>query len=224
MSYGMFFLLKPFYVRHALINDDFFSYLYKNCEKDDQTYISWSCVDNSKLCSHVQSKWNELKLVANPSPENETISFTEFQKVTIIDKKSEVVLSKNGQSSKRLTPVKQQVNASYLIRFIENLLPTLIHHRNMLKHYRSTVYQFKSMGSSLYADIDFSENLTLGMKFEPQSMHWVRSQITVHSAILFLDSEKQYRAYTSDDRVHDQAFVKLAIKKIFFLWCRNPPK
>lgn len=252
ISYGQFFSLKPFYVRHASTKDlvmccckihlharwsinamitllskqqidfpvhnynSFFTYLYEKCDKDNDAYISWTCVNPNILCPDIESKWDELKAIASSSHDNETTSFTEFQKVTVVDKKTgESILNKKGQPSKRLTPINQQVNASYLINFIENLLPSLIYHRNMLQHYRSTIKQFKDMSPSLYTDIDFSENLTLGMKFEPQSMHWVRSQITIHAAILFLENEKQYHAYSSDDRVHDQAFVKLAIQQIF---------
>ena len=47
------------------------------------------------------------------------------------------------------------------------------------------------------------------MKYEPQSLHWHKHQITIHSGIVKCNGEKSYHPYVSDSRVHDQAFVKL---------------
>ena len=39
-------------------------------------------------------------------------------------------------------------------------------------------------------DIDFSENLTVLVKEEPQSLHWSNDKITVHSGILKCRGDK----------------------------------
>ena len=63
-------------------------------------------------------------------------------------------------------------------------------------------------------DIYFSENLTVPVKFEPQSLHWCHQQVTVHSGILRCNGEKNYIAHFSDDRKHDQLFVDYVVKNI----------
>ena len=49
------------------------------------------------------------------------------------------------------------------------------------------------------------------MKFEPQSLHWSHEEITVHSGILKVSGEKSYHPYLSDDRSHNQKFVKVVM-------------
>ena len=63
-------------------------------------------------------------------------------------------------------------------------------------------------------DIDISENLSIPIKYELQSLHWRHSQVIVHSGIMKNAEEKYYHAYFSDDRKHDQAFVKLAMEEM----------
>lgn len=56
--------------------------------------------------------------------------------------------------------------------------------------------------------------MTLGIKFEPQSLHWAKNQISVHLGILKCNGNKSYHPYVSDCRVHDQSFVKLVVYKM----------
>ena len=165
-----------------------------------------------------------LKADAATSVADKTISVDEFQKVLVYDKRGKVVLNKKGKPSERLAPIRQQVNANCLIQFISELLPVIIHHRNMLKRYRSLIKPFLAMIDTVNMDIDFSENLTLGMKFEPSSMHWVKQQISVHSGILKLDEVKEYHPYISVSRTHDQAFVKVAVDEMFNSSTSNIPE
>ena len=95
--------------------------------------------------------------------------------------------------------------------FTDALLPEITYHQNMLKLYRSSIKTFYQLFPAVHLDIDFSENLTIEVKFEPLSLHWVKQQITVHSGIVNVNGEKWYHPYVSDSRVHDQAFVKLAL-------------
>ena len=60
---------------------------------------------------------------------------------------------------------------------------------------------------SVFIDVDFSENFDIPVKYEPQSMHWYHESVTVHSGIMFVDGEKYYLPYLSDDKSHDQHFV-----------------
>ena len=36
------------------------------------------------------------------------------------------------------------------------------------------------------------ENLSIPVKYEPQSLHWAHNQITIHSGILKVDGVKSY--------------------------------
>ena len=95
------------------------------------------------------------------------------------------------------------------------MLIKLVHHRNMLKHYRSTIKQFMQLfDNSVHLDIDFSQNLSLPLKQEPQSLHWTKQQVTVHSGILKCSGEKTYHPYSSDTLIHEQTFLRLVIEEM----------
>ena len=55
--------------------------------------------------------------------------------------------------------------------------------------------------------MDFSENLSVSVKYEPQSLHWALDQVIVHSGILKGHGHKSYHPYFSDSKIHDQVFV-----------------
>ena len=44
-------------------------------------------------------------------------------------------MGNKGKPLKRLMVVKSHVNANYLVKFLDNFLPEIIFHRNMLKLY-----------------------------------------------------------------------------------------
>ena len=74
-------------------------------------------------------------------------------------------LTRKANRKKRLVPVKDLVSTSYLVTFVDNLLPEIIHHRNMLKLYRNTIPTLREIFfDGIYIDVDFSENLTLDIK------------------------------------------------------------
>ena len=49
-------------------------------------------------------------------------------------------------------------------------------------------------------DFDFSENLTIPVKEEPQSLSWHHEQKSVHSGILKTNGEKRYFDLQSEER------------------------
>ena len=132
-----------------------------------------------------------------------TVSLQHFQKTEVKNKYGDVI--------KRLQQVTTQASIEFLLAFGENMIPNVIHHRNHLKH-----YQFQSHFKGVFIDIDFSQNLDVPVKFEPQSLHWTHEQVTVHSGILKTsDSDiKEYHPYISDDKKHDQQFVEVVIDKM----------
>ena len=62
--------------------------------------------------------------------------------------------------------------------------------------------------------MDFSENLSVPIKYEPQTMHWYSQQITIHSGILFDNGNKSYHPYISVDKKHDQKFVRIVMDEM----------
>ena len=66
----------------------------------------------------------------------------------------------------------------------------------------------------LNIDDDFSKNLKVPVKNEPQSLHWHHEHITVHSGILKTHGEKTYFAHISDDKTHDNVFIRIAVDGI----------
>ena len=83
--------------------------------------------------------WEQLKGIALRSDNMGTVPFTEFQKQLVYNQQGQIVLNKKGEPVKRLMPVKQKVNGKYLVEYICNILPKIIHHRNMLKLNRSSI-------------------------------------------------------------------------------------
>ena len=118
---------------------------------------------------------------------------------------------KNGNIVKRLQAVTTQTNMEFLVNFITAMLPKIVYHRNHLRYYRSNIGEFHQIISRITLDIDFSENLPVPVKFEPQSLHW---QATVHSGLLKVDGEKSYHPYLSNDQNHHQNFVRLCVEEM----------
>ena len=90
------------------------------------------------------------------------------------------VLKKNGKIVKALKAVSTQANLSFITEFLEKRLSSIIHHHNQLKLYRSCLSLFKENIIGAYIYIDFSENVFLPVRYEPQDLHWSQEQITVH--------------------------------------------
>ena len=73
-----------------------------------------------------------------------------------------------------------------------------------LNHYRCCYKELDEMFKKCaLVDIDFSEHLTVPVKFEPQSLYWCHQQVTIPSKILKCNGEKNYIAHFSDDHKHD---------------------
>ena len=114
---------------------------------------------------------------------NTTVSLTTFVNKSYKTKK--------GEDKFRLEPESKKVDMNALVEFIQNMLPNVIDHRNQLKHYRSIVKLYKELFGCIEIDVDFSEKLTVPLKYESQSMHWSHSQIIVHSGIAVLVGQVQ---------------------------------
>ena len=122
---------------------------------------------------------------------------------------------KNGKIVQCLKAVSTQANLSFITEFLEKRLSSsIIHNCNQLNHYRSCLSSSKENIIGAYIDVDFSENLSVPVKYEPKDLHWSQKQITVHSGILKFKGEKSHHPYLSANRTHDQHFLQLCILEI----------
>ena len=111
------------------------------------------------------TEWHNLKTSNFQQDDKSTeVSMQHFKKVD--------VLMKNEKIVKRLKVVSKQTNLSFRTEFLEKRLSSIIHHRNHLKHYRSCLRLFKEniIGANIH--VDFSENLSVPVTYEPQDLHW----------------------------------------------------
>ena len=136
---------------------------------------------------------NSKQLITTKADWSECVSFNYFEK--------ETYTTKTGKESIRLYMKQNKVNAAYLTQFLSDLLPSIIFHRNQLKYFRNIITSFKENFKCLI-DIDFSKNLKVPLKYEPQSAHWNLKQVTVHSGILKNKGQKNYHSHLSDNKKH----------------------
>ena len=163
----------------------FLSLLYVNCGTIPDTYIPWECTPNkNEVCDDILPNFSAVMNPLSTADEKAKVSFTHFEQKVQYDENGKVFLNKKGKPAKRLAPVKEQANAKFLVEFMRNLLPDIIHHRNVLKLYRNIKATFLDVMGSVYMDIDFSGNLTIGIWKEPQSLYYSKKQVTVHSGIV----------------------------------------
>ena len=174
------------------------------------------CTPTKKtLCDHVTKNWTELKQRLNAADDGTSVLFKEFKLQFVYNAKGEIAKNKDGKEIKKLVPVEHRATLKYMVDFIENIMPNVIHHRNMLRLFRNTKKNFMELFPSVYMDVDFSENLTIDILWEIQSLHWCKKQVTVHSGVIKTpDGTKTYHPYISDTRDHDQPFVKLVTKEM----------
>ena len=125
-------------------------------------------------------------------------------------------VDKHGEIKKQLSVKSEQVNVKFIVEFIEKILPNIVHHRNLLLNFRTEYPRVLESLSTVEIHVDFSENLTLTLPEEIQSMYWgqAKTQVTVHSGILKFQGNKSSHPYISNDLTHDQAFVYLGLNQM----------
>ena len=194
----------PFYDYEGL-----FTAIYADCGDIDNTYIQWKCTPNKKVvCNEITRNFTAIVDMFEGADEKITVPFMHFEKKVAYNEKGEVIFNKKGKPVQKLVATKEQANIKFLVQFLQS------HHRNMLKLFRNLKGMFLEHMECAYIDVDFSENLTIGIKWEPQSLHWCKKQVTVHSAILKFNEEKVYYPTPSNTRIHDQVFVKQILEMV----------
>ena len=161
---------------------------------DHDTYLAWSCTpDKHTMCKEMCSRWSGLcDIVTKNIPADVTVHLVHFRR-----------------EGSRDVSVKENMDVKRLLAFIYNLLGNLIHHRNLLKHFRSCYPLMKDSLSSrsFFISADFSENLLIPLYKEPQSLHWSKKMVSIHCSVVKEGDKKSYYGHISDDVIHDQSFV-----------------
>ena len=131
------------------------------------------------MCEEIGKNFNKLKSeLISKSDDQVTVKMLQFIKKEEQTRKGNVV--------KRLKAESVEANVSWVLNFLEELLPKIIHHRNLFKNYRTNLDTvINSIENITEVGLDFSENITLPVNKEPQSLHWAgcKEQKTVHSGI-----------------------------------------
>ena len=200
------------------INIDFDSYesffrndIYSECILPDESseYIKWTCTPSrNSICNHISTNFQKIKCeLLTKSNNKETVNMLHFVK--------RMEKTKKGKWVKRLKAEAVHANIPWVLNFIESFLPQIIHHRNLLKNYRTNIDTvMNAIDNVAELGMDFSENITIPVHKEPQSLYWggCKEEKTVHSGLSKSDGGKTYHVHISDDMVHNQAFVKIIMK------------
>ena len=125
-----------------------------------------------------------------------------------------LVKTKHGDKRKRLKQVSTEATISYIVTFLRQVLPQILHHRNELKHFQSVVKDFCSQFNAVYMDMDYSENLTILMKKQPRSLYWTQEVYSIHSGISKSKNGKIYHRTISSKKKHDQVFTNIVTKEM----------
>ena len=181
-------------------------------DEDAAEYIKWECTPSkTEMCDHIAVNFENLKheIMSLAGKDKETVKMLHFIK------KEEK--TRKGKTVKRLKAVPVQANFKWVLKFLSEMLPKIVHHRNLLSNYRNNIQNLIDLVPQVVEiGLDFSENLTIPVPEEPLSLHWggCKESVTVHSGMSQCNGTKTYHAYISDDLTHDQAFVKIAIREI----------
>ena len=119
---------------------------------------------------------------------NITTNFMHFERVALTTKADKKV--------KHLKAISTPVNISYLLRYISERLTKIIHHRNQFLHYKSFIKTFKEHFDTVSLDNDFSENLSIHVKFETRNLKFEICNGVIHVSLSILVISKMIGSMT----------------------------
>ena len=132
--------------------------------------------------------------------------------------------TEEGNPKKAATLEYRESPPRELILYLKSKLQSFVLH-NYIGSWQD--FQFKELFGSVPTDtliscVDFSENYTLKVQNEIQSMHWHNEQVTILVHITYrlnpewcMENEepfllKEIHYYVSDDKIHDSLYVQHA--------------
>ena len=155
VSMGLFLNLRPFYIRNLSLKD------IEMCCCKLHLDGRWSVIAITRIaakleiqlevCDDIMRNFSTIMNLLLTADEK-TIAFTRFEKQLQYDSDRQMIKNKKNKPVEKLVAVKEQVNAKFLVEFTHNLLPDIIHHRNMLKLYRNINGTFLVIMQCMYMD------------------------------------------------------------------------
>ena len=139
----------------------FLNYFTSNYEEEEYSHISWNSIPDKKtIYLHVSNQrenlMGEIELFVDPNDPCTTVQLEHFKKT--------LVKTNHGGEKKRLKQVSIEATLSYIVTFLQQVFPQILHHRNKLKPFRSVMKDFCSQFNAVYMDMDHSEKLIIPMK------------------------------------------------------------
>ena len=133
----------------------------------------------------------------------DTISFTRYERIT----------TKYGR---KLAPVSDPLSLINIIDYvIKKLSKFMIHSNQTARDYLLWEQWLNHMSESTVITVDFSENLSLPLNKEPQSLYWARTQVSIHCGVGISNNDsKVYFGHLSEDLKHDQSFILTSLQKM----------
>ena len=120
----------------------------------------------------------------------------------------------NGGS--KLSLLEGSLNPCKIIHYIDSKISKFVYHSNDTKR---NYIPWKNWSNIQCSTIELSENLSLPIYKEPQSMYWVRKQVSIYASFAKyndgIDECKSYIGDVSEDRNHDLVFISNSIKDTF---------
>lgn len=180
--------------------------LLKNCKRDKYSVLCLDC--ESGDCGHWLKLFDDLvSKICSIEKENKVtkkFSFTRFEYM------------KSEQYGTKLQPVTTPLGLSEICKYIQSKLKVFIKHSN--QHFRDCILwkiikPFTKQDKSALIVIDYSENLSIPVQREPQSMYWIRKAVSIMNGISETP-EKVYHGHLSESRVHDQVYTKESLSRI----------
>ena len=199
----------------------FMKFLYNECVCDQHGLLVESC--ESGECGKWRKNWNDFEVFAKETPANDTtttpLQIMPPEEDTISIQRFEY--QQTNKYGKKLAELNTPVNMEELLQYISSKLSDFIVHSSQ----RSRDYLFWKTWQNVITPpltlmyMDFSENLSLPIQKEPQSLYWIRKQISILGEIIkYRDGSgeeiKFYSGHLSDDRDHDQVYVRKSLDQV----------
>ena len=176
-------------------------FLYKDCKRDDFGLLVDRC--ESGQCQSWSSNFQIIKSHIERSKIQNLKGFVRFE----------------YSEDHKLDLVQDPMTASEIVLYIENKLKKFVLHSNDCKRdyllWKKWTAEFDRTVNPILV-IDFSENLSLPIYKEPQSMYWIRKQVSILCGVGSFQAQdgtmqKIYFGHVSEDRNHDQGYILLSL-------------
>ena len=174
------------------------------CEHDDKNILLTKC--ESGNCGKWMEKFKLLhQSLCSIVGSDKQISFTRFE------------YQKTQEYGSRLVHLTSPLNLDAIFSFLHKSLPNYVVHSNRnlkdIIKWKIIKQNVVSESSSLIT-LDYSENISIPVQHEPQSMYWIRKAVSIMTLITETVGGKEYHGHVSEDRDHDPVFTRESLVSV----------